>query len=176
MKNPLEYEPDEEIIFKIRPKFMDNYIDVPFVFYTLISDCGKSEENYIKSGGDGWLYIKTSASESGFIYITAKACDENKNIIEEINAYNGSAGVDVKNILRAVEIPEDYAEFWNKLKKETDNIEPEILFCERIESKNYSGFEIYDMRIKAPGSEYISVMTAFPKNSLKNRYTMTIIK
>ena len=168
LKNSLDYEIGEKIVFKIRPKFMDDYIRIPFVFYTLITDDGKTKEEYIQSGEDGWFYIEASISKSGFVYVNAKACDTDKNVIEEINPYNGSAGADVENILRAVKIPENYTEFWDKLKAEVERTQPELLLCEKKEDENHPEFEIYDMHIKVPGSDYVSVMVSYPKGSLKN--------
>ena len=46
LKNALSYEPCEKITFKIRVKHMDGYLDIPFVFYTLITDDGQKAEGY----------------------------------------------------------------------------------------------------------------------------------
>ena len=45
---------------------------------------------------------------------------------------------------------------------------PEVLFCEKIEDEEHPDFELQDMRIKSPGSEYVSVAVAYPKNAEKN--------
>ena len=167
LKNALEYEIGEKMIFKIRVKHMDDYLEIPYIWYSLVSDDGQNEEGYIKVSEDGWFYIEASISVSGFVYVQAKACDENKEIIDEIAIYNGSAGADVKNILRATKTPDDYLDFWNMLKEEVEKTEPEILFCEKKEDENYTDFEIFDMRIKAPWSDYASVSVAYPKGAEK---------
>ncbi|MBE6644815.1 MAG: acetylxylan esterase [Ruminococcaceae bacterium] len=166
LKNPLQYAPGEKMIFKIRVKYMDGYLDIPFVWYSLTSDDGQKTEGYIRKGDDGWFYIEASISKSGFVYVQAKACDENKRLIEGIATYNGSAGADVNGILRATKIPDGYLEFWDGLKAEVEACEPEVLYCEEI--KNDSDFEMYDMRIKAPRSDYVSVAIAYPKGAKKN--------
>jgi len=168
LKNPLSYEPFEKMIFKIRAKYMDEYLDIPYIYYTLVSDDGQSEEGYIGKGEDGWFYIEASISKSGFVYIQAKACDENKRLIEGIAAFNGSAGADVNNISRATKKPDDYNEFWSMLKAEVEATEPEVLFCQKIENADNPDFEAYDMRIKTPGSGYVSVAVAYPKGAEKN--------
>ena len=47
LKNPLAYEPGEKMIFKIRVKHMDGYLDIPYIRYTLLSDDGQNDEGYI---------------------------------------------------------------------------------------------------------------------------------
>ena len=168
LKNPLEYKVNEKIIFKIRAKYMDDYLDIPCIWYSLTAEDGQDEEGYIEKGGDGWFYIETSISKNGFVYVKAKACDENKQIIEEIEEYNGSAGADVDKILRATKTPDDYHEFWDKLNKMVEETEPEVLFSKQITDDEYPDFKMYDMRIKAPGSEYVSVSVAYPLNAEKN--------
>ncbi len=168
LKNPLEYEIGEKMVFKIRVKYMDDYLDIPYVWYSLISDDGQAREEYIGKSTDGWFYIEASISKSGFVYVQAKACDENKELIDGISAFNGSAGADVKNILRATETPEDYLEFWDMLKAEVEATEPEVLFCEKIEDGKYPDFDAYDMRIKAPWSDYVSLTVAYPKDAKPN--------
>ena len=98
LKNPLQYEINEEIVFKIRVKYMDDYMEIPFIWYSVVSDDGQDKEGYIKAADDGWFYIDASISVSGFVYVQAKACDENKELIDGIAVYSGSAGADIKNI------------------------------------------------------------------------------
>ena len=174
LKNPLQYELGEKMIFKIRVKHMDGYLDIPHIWYSLTSDDGQKSEGYIEKNTDGWFYIEASISKSGFVYVQAKACDENKQLIEGIAAYNGSAGADVENILCATKTPEDYFDFWNKLKAEVESTEPEVLYCEKIEDKTHPNFEIFDMRIKAPKEEYVSVSVAYPKGAEKNSLKMAM--
>jgi hypothetical protein len=123
IKNPLTYEIGEKMVFKIRVKHMDEYLDIPYIRYTLSSDDGQNSEGYIGKSGDGWFYIEASISKSGFVYVSARACDENKCLIDGISVFNGSAGADVGNILRSTKTPDDYLEFWNRLKAEVEATE-----------------------------------------------------
>ena len=156
------------MIFRFRVKYMDDYLDIPCVWYSLITDDGQKEEGYINKSEDGWFYIETSVQKSGFAYIVAKACDENKDPIDGIALFNASAGADIFNIARATQTPDDYLDFWHRLKAEVEATEPEVIFCEKIEDASYPEFEIYDMHIKAPRSDYASVMVSYPKNAEKN--------
>ena len=145
LKNALSYEPCEKITFKIRVKHMDGYLDIPCVRYSLITDDGQKYEGYKEKSEDGWFYIDSSISKSGFVYIQARACDENKCVIENIAPFNGSAGADVGNILRVTKTPEDYHGFWQRLKDEVEATAPEVLFCKKIEQENCPDFEMYDI-------------------------------
>ena len=165
LNHSLQYEIGEKIIFKIRVKHMDEYLPVPYIWYTLTSDDGLKEEGYIKASTDGWFYIEASISLCGFVYVQAKACDEHKHLIGGIDAYNGSAGADVKNILRATKTPDDYLAFWEKLKSEVETTEPEVLLCKKKEDESHPDFEIYDMHIKSPGNDYASVLVTYPKEA-----------
>ena len=169
--NPVPSVDIEKMIFKIRAKYMDDYLDIPYIWYSLVSDDGQKKEDYIEKSEDGWFYIETKIEKSGFVYIKARACDENKEFIEEIDDYNGSAGADVLSILRATKMPSDYNKFWDDMKKQVEETEPEVLFEKEIKDEKHPGFKMMDMRIKAPGSEYVSVSVAYPidaqKGSLK---------
>ncbi|MBR5236542.1 MAG: acetylxylan esterase [Clostridia bacterium] len=167
LKHPLEYEIGEKMVFKIRVRYMDDCLDIPYIWYNLLSDDGQNVEGYLEKADDGWFYIEGSISKSGFVYVQAKACDENKEIIPGIAVYNGSAGADVKNVLRGTKTPDDYVEFWDNLKAQVEATEPEVLYCEKIEDEKHPDFEMFDMRIKAPGSDYVGVAVAYPKNAEK---------
>ncbi len=168
LKDPLGYSIGEKMVFKIRVRYMDEYLDIPYIWYLLISDDGQRREGYIEKSADGWFYIEASVGKCGFAYVQAKACNENKEIIEGIAAFNGSAGADVGSILRATETPSDYNEFWDRLKDEVEATEPRVLYCKEIESEYSRDFEIYDMRIEAPGSDYVSLVAAYPRGASKN--------
>jgi cephalosporin-C deacetylase-like acetyl esterase len=143
-------------------------MDIPYIIYTLISEDGQRREEYLEKSADGWFYIEASISKSGFVYVIAKACDADRHVIDGIATYNGSAGADVGNILCATETPDDYQEFWDRLKAEVEATEPEVLYCERIDTANdHPDFDAYDMRIKAPGDDYVSLAVAYPKNAKK---------
>lgn len=168
LKNPLQYKISEKIVFKIRVKYMDEYLDIPYVWYSLASDDGQSVEGYIKKADDGWFYIEASLSKSGFVYVQAKACDDNKQVIDGIAAYNGGAGADIENILCSTKVPYNYNKFWDNLKTKVAETPLDVLFCEKKEDENYPDFEMYDMRIKVPESDYVSVSVAYPKGATEN--------
>ena len=55
-KIPLEYKIGEKMIFKIRVKHMDTYLDIPYIWCLVISDDGQKREEYIeKTRTDGFI-------------------------------------------------------------------------------------------------------------------------
>ena len=175
LKNPLTYAPKETMVFRFRAKYMDDYLDIPYVRYTLFTEDGKSEEGFRKCAEDGWFYIETSIDRDGFVYLKAQACDASKQIIAGIEEYNASAGADVDKILCSMKTPEDYAEFWRTMREEVESTEPKVLFSEKIEDATHPDFEIFDMRIQAPGSEYASFVAAYPKNAKKGSLKLAML-
>ena len=98
VKNPLEYKVGEEIVFKIRVKTAEEYIDVPYILYELYGDDQKTSKGFIKSNNDGWFYVSTSLERDGFVHLIAKACDNDKNPIPKIDVYEGGAGAEIEKI------------------------------------------------------------------------------
>ncbi len=162
LENSIGYKTGDRIVFRIRPRFMNEYLDVPFVKYTLTVENGRDSEGCISASEDGWFYIETKLEKPGFAYVCARACDENGAFINDIEAFNGSAGADICRIKRGTKKPSDYAEFWESMKRAVDSVEPEVIYSERLEAKDYPDFTAYCMRIKVPGSEYASFTVTYP--------------
>ena len=174
-KDALSYKAGEEMVFKFRAWYMDDYLPIPSVRYSLIAEDGKSEEGYLACAEDGWFYIKTSISKNGFVYLKATACDAENRPIEGIEEYNASAGADVHEILCATKTPEDYAEFWSAKRAQVGSTAPQVLFSRRIEDARYPDFEIYDMRIRAAESEYASFILSYPKGAKKGSLKLAML-
>ncbi len=166
-ENAVEYKIGDEIVFKIRVKCAEKFIDVPQIKYTLDGDDGQKENGFISPADDGWFYIKTSLKRDGFVHLIAEAFDENGVKIPRIDKFEGGAGANVRDITLSTEIPEDYLEFWDWLKKETESVEPEVIYDRVIDDEKYPDYEIHDMRIRVVGDEYASCMVSFPKGARK---------
>lgn len=175
IKNPIEYKIGETMTFKLKVKTESGDVPVPYIYYTCEGDDGVKTVGYSAVSEDGWFYFDTSISRAGFVHVTAKACDENKEIIDDIDIFEGGAGADIDRITIGTEEPEDYLEFWDWLKGEACKTEPEILFEEKFEHESCPGFEICDMRIKAAGSSFASFWLTYPKNAKKGSLKLRII-
>ena len=54
-KHALGYRLGEKIVFKIRVKYMDDYLDIPYIQYILTGDDGQSATEYLAKAEDGPL-------------------------------------------------------------------------------------------------------------------------
>ncbi len=103
-------------------------VDVPYVSYTLEGDDGKSLLSFCPPAIDGWFYIKTSLNCQGFVHLKATACDEDQKEIDGVDIFEGGAGAEVESITSGSEIPDDYFQFWDRLKSEIEETEPKVIY------------------------------------------------
>lgn len=175
LKNAIEYKAGETATFKLKVKTETEDIPVPYIYYTCEGEDGVKSEGYSAPAEDGWFYFDTSIERDGFVHVIAKACDENKEVIENIDVFEGGAGADIEKIKLGTEEPSDYLEFWDWLKEEAYKTEPTVIFEEKFEDKSCPGFEICDMRIKASGSDFAAFWMTYPKNAQKGSLKLRII-
>lgn len=162
LKNPIEYKVNEPIIFKIKAVTDDGIdIKIPQIRYMIESDDGFKSDGYLGVSRDGWFYIECSIKRDGFIHILAEACDENKEAIENIDRFEGGAGADIDKIVCATDIPDDYTEFWENVKKEGCSIPEVVIFNEQFETEK--GFVAFDMRYKTKYGDFLSLTYTYPK-------------
>ncbi len=174
-RDALSYRCSEKIVFRIRARHKDEYLDIPYILYSLLGEDGKRESGYLEKSADGWFYIETSLSKSGFVYLNAKACDGEKSILSGIEEYNGSAGAEVDLILPATKVPEDYEDFRRSLSRAVEETEPRVLYSQKIEDRRHPDFEIFNMRIAAPRSEYASFVVSYPRNAKKGSLGLALL-
>lgn len=164
LKNPLDYKSGEEIIFKIKAiSDSGEDISVPKISCFLQSDDGNKNESYINVSDDGYFYIKTAINRDGFVRLIATACDENKNVIENIDKFEGGAGADIEKIKCETDIPSNYKDFWKSVKEEGFSIPEEIIFKEKIEAE--PGFVAYDVHYKTKYGDFLSIIYTYPENA-----------
>lgn len=172
-RNPIEYKTGEPIVFKIRVEADGEYVEVPYIYYTTEGDDGEKSDGYLEPCADGYFYIETSLKRDGFVRVIAKACDENKNEIAEVDPFQGGAGADVDKIKCETDIPDDYLDFWKSLKEAAFAVPEQVLFQEEIAAPE--GFVAFSARYATPTGKYISVVYSYPKDakekSLKVRFS-----
>ena len=111
-QNPISYRCGEEIVFHIYYRFEG--VTVPAVKFQwhMEADFGFEDEG-ICDGQTGELVLKAKLDKPGFVYVTAKALDENGDPAPESDIFYGGAGVEIEKITAVTEEPEGYHEFWN---------------------------------------------------------------
>ena len=86
-KNPLDYQPHETMTFRLKVRTGTEDVPVPFIAYSCEGEDGIKTEGDTSPAEDGWFYFDTSIRRDGFVHVIARACDENKNVIEGIDIF-----------------------------------------------------------------------------------------
>lgn len=167
IKNALEYKQGETMVFKLCIKCEDRIVKVPYIKYECQGDDGQKSEGFIECDADGFFTFETSIKTPGFVYLKAFACDADKTVIEGADIFEGGAGADVEKIHLATEIPNDYFEYWDWLKKEVEKVEPEVVSKKKLADDRYPGYEAYDYRIKTAFDTCATFRVGYPKGAKK---------
>ncbi len=118
-KNPLAYQPGEEIVFTVQCLEDGKPVDGQKISWKRTGDDGKTESGEAISDAAHPLTIKTSIEVAGFVRIQVFPCDANGDRIggehDESHQFNGGAGVLLDQIKGFPE-PEDFDAFWDRQK------------------------------------------------------------
>ena len=172
-QNPISYRCGEEIVFHIYYRFEG--VTVPAVKFQwhMEADFGFEDEG-ICDGQTGELVLKAKLDKPGFVYVTAKALDENGDPAPESDIFYGGAGVEIEKITAVTEEPEGYHEFWNICKKELYCMEPKLLESKKLpEDPLHPNHDVYDVRIACVGSIPVSGILTIPRDGKKHPARVT---
>ncbi len=162
-KNPLSYAVNEKMVFTLKFLADGETVKLPYAKITIDSDDGRLDDFYISPDENGTFTIETSLSRDGFLRVVAFACDEEKNVIEGMPLFEGGAGVDTGKIKCETEEPDDYFEFWDRVKSEAAAIKPEIIFEKDLDvEKGYIGKEYH---LKSTAGDYASCIVIYPEGA-----------
>ena len=162
-KNPLTYTPDEKMVFTLKFTGDGEVIKLPYAKITVSSDDGRLDDFYLQPDENGIFTLETSLSRDGYLRVIACPCDEEKEIIEDLPLFEGGAGVDIDKIKCETDEPDDYLEFWDRVKKEAAAIEPEIIFEKDLEVDE--GFIGKEYHLKSTAGDYASCIVITPENA-----------
>ncbi len=162
-KNPLSYAVNEKMVFTLKFLADGEVIKLPYAKFTIDSDDGRLVNFYMQPDENGIFTIETSLSRDGFLRVVACACDEEKNVIEDMPLFEGGAGVDIHKIKCETDEPCDYFEFWDRVKKEAAAIEPEIIFEKEL--KVEEGFICKEYHLKSTAGDYASCIVIYPEGA-----------
>ncbi len=162
-KNPISYKAGEEMIFRLCVKTGDTLVPVPFISVKCAGDDGAASESIVACEDDGYFCVKTCCNTDGFVRVIAKALDENKQLIEGIDVFEGGAGADVDKIRLCTDTPDDYFEFWESLTNEARSIPVKVIYEKDLEAAD--GFIAKDMRFETTAGKFLSLIVTYPKNA-----------
>lgn len=135
---------------------------------------GKESNGFVSPSEDGYFYFDTKCDRDGFVRVTAKACDENKRVLNSFKIFEGGAGADIDKIKCDTTKPSDYDEYWEKIKKTAYSLENEVIYEKDMSDSN---FVVKDMRLKtAKGTgEYASFVITYPQNAAPGSLKLRMI-
>jgi cephalosporin-C deacetylase-like acetyl esterase len=162
-KNPLTYSANEKMVFTLKLLADGEIVKLPHAKIRIDSDDGRLEEFYLEPDENGIFTLETSLSRDGYLRVMAWACDEEKNIIEDLPLFEGGAGADIDRIKCETDEPDDYFEFWDRVKKEAAEIKPEIIFEKELKVKE--GFIGKEYHLKSTAGDYASCVVVYPEDA-----------
>lgn len=168
-KNPLSYSCGEIMKFVVTPKIGDEFLDIPqFRFYKwrIEGDDGRIEEGSVSSLDRKPLVLTTSLKRPGFVRVIVEACDGDKKPLSDVDKFEGGAGADIEKIELDSIVPDDYEEFWGKLKDELSKIEFDSARLTKYAAKiDTSGYDVYKLEIDMPFGRPATGLLSIPCDS-----------
>ncbi len=162
-KNAVLYRCGEIIRFNLELVHDGEPITCPLFKWELYGDDGKNSSG-MASGETGKFSIDTTLDRDGFVRLIVTACEADGKPLEGFDKFEGGAGAEIEKIEQGVEDPEDFDAFWDEQVKLVNSVEPEVLEKVRVHEEN-PDFEIYDMKLKAPGPMPVSGYLTIPKGA-----------
>ncbi|MDO4630405.1 MAG: acetylxylan esterase [Planctomycetia bacterium] len=168
-KNPLEYQPGEEMVFQLQVLDDGKPVDGVRVKWTRTGDDGETATGEAVSSATEPILVKTSLKTPGFVYLLAVAVDENGNALrrnpepqycKNVEFYGG-AGVLLDKIAGAPE-PEDFDAFWTRQKARLAEIPMDVELVP-VESGSPE-VACYDVKVKCVGMP-VSGYLCMPKEA-----------
>lgn len=171
-KNPLSYQPGEEMVFSIQ--LLDDGVPSAgkTVRWTRTGDDGKTETGEAVSEAVEPLVLRTSLDVPGFVRIQVSALDESGNPIPgEQHEFNGGAGVEIDKLASFAE-PEDFDAFWARQKERLAAVPMNPKLTE-VES-GAEGVKCYDLRVDSVGAP-VSGYFCLPEKAAEKSLPATLV-
>ncbi|MBQ8510805.1 MAG: acetylxylan esterase [Clostridia bacterium] len=162
-ENPVLYKCGDTMRFELELVQDGSLITCPLFKWEIYGDDG-AKSSGTASGETGRITLETSISKPGFVRVIVTACDIEGKPLEGFDKFEGGAGADIDKIEQGVADPEDFDEFWAKQRELLETVEPVFLEKVRVQEDN-PDFEIYDVKIAAPGNRPASGYLSYPKNA-----------
>jgi cephalosporin-C deacetylase-like acetyl esterase len=164
--HPVEYKTGEKMVFDLELREDGKKINCHTFSYTIERDFEAKIEG-TASGETGTITLETVMNKPGFARVICRALDENGEKLENCDDFEGGAGAEVETLRTTTPMPEDFTEFWEKLRAELYATDVETIGYKEIVKEEYPDFHIYDMKIKAPGPMPVSGYLTAPKKEGK---------
>lgn len=163
-KPPLSYKVNEEIVFTVRAKSNQAFIECRNIRWYIDTDDGQ----HLSGAGDIFpnkpLIVKTSLSKPGFARLTVRAFDKFGGLNPEFADLKNSAGAEIEKLDVSEPAPADYDEFWGEIEEKLANFTPELIEKKQIFDNVAEGFVSYDVKISTFVDTPASGVITMPKS------------
>lgn len=176
-KAALSYAVGEDMIFTIAMHSGENLVSAPYFKYEITADDGTSVSGYT-DGSSGIATLTASCSVPGFVKVTVMPCTSEKEIVtrEDIYPFYGGACAGFDKIVKSMDTPSDFDEFWAKQVKLLDNVPASPTMQKLYEKHSYSQYDVYDVSIPSiNGSKPTIGYVTVPKNSTQGSLKIRVM-
>lgn len=171
-KNPLTYQPGEEIVFTIRLLEDGQPCGGKTIRWTRSGDDGNTETGKTVSDTDEPLVIRTSIDLPGFVWIKTVVLDESGEPVSgEAHEFNGGAGTKLDRLMSFPE-PDDFDEFWQRQKTRLAEVPLKATLTE-VDSEA-EGVKCYDLRVDCIGVP-VSGYFCMPETAAEKSLPATLV-
>lgn len=170
-KSPLSYRCGEEIVFHISLVEDGKPLKGVPIQWNLFGEDGKRDKGSAVADPAKPLTVRTSLSKPGFVYIEAKALDENGKPLKGALPLCVSAGADVDKIRQTVPEPKDFDAFWEKQKARLNAVPMDVKLTPVPSSRKNVDCWMFEIKSvgEYPATGYISMPKNARPGSLKAR-------
>ena len=176
-KPALSYSVGEDMIFTIAMHSGDKLVSAPYFKYEITSDDGTNVSGYT-DGSSGIATLTASCSVPGFVKLTVMPCTSEKDVVTraDISPFYGGACAGFEKIVKSMDTPSDFDEFWAKQVKLLDNVPASPTMQKLYEKHSYSQYDVYDVSIPSiNGSKPTIGYVTIPKNSTQGSLKIRVM-
>jgi cephalosporin-C deacetylase-like acetyl esterase len=167
-KDALSYAVGEEINLEIYLMSQGEVVSVPYFYYTVEGEDGKTKTEGYADGSKGHFTVTTKMSKPGHALVTAYMCDQNKNKINTSIVFRGGALVEAEKIMPGAEPPKDLQAYWDKVVAEIYKGDINLIRFEEVSTSKYNydtnKYKAYLFEIAYGDGEMATGYITYPKN------------
>lgn len=161
-KNPLTYAVGEEIIFTVFAREDGKNIDCGGVRWSLDGDDGSSLSGKAVINKNNPLTVSYTLKRAGFVHLYVTAVDEKDEVNKDFEPLDSSAGANICDIEYSDSLPDDFYDFWARVKKTVDEYPIKVVHYEEKTTNVPDGFMAYYVMIETPFGRPASGCVAMP--------------
>ena len=171
VKEPLDYEVGDDIVFKFQIKSGDTVLTAPYLYYNAQMDDGRVLTGYAEPADDATytVTLEKGLLKPGFVFMKVNACNSDKvkystSTLPKIATYSCGAGANIGDIQAVYGKPSshdtfgDFDAFWEKtlapMNEEGGEATVKYIYYAGTVEKDGTVFDCYELEINCPMDEH----------------------